>query len=142
VARVKKTGTRPRGINSLRDNFVRWEGLATNARPHLGDIAMLESYLTAFDEVLGRIRAALFEQDVLAAKSSELVRAREGDMARARDLRKRVTGLLRVHFGSDSEKLREFGMKPQARGRRKPAGEEPPPEEPKPEPEPGPSEGA
>jgi hypothetical protein len=144
VAKVKKTGVRAaRGINSLRENFVRWEGLATNARPHLADIASLESYLTAFDEVLGRIRVSLFEQDVQTAKVSALVRARKDDVAKARDLRKRVTGLIRVHFGSDSEKLREFGLKPESRSRRKPAGEEPPPEtEPGPKPEPGPEGGA
>jgi hypothetical protein len=110
--------------------------LATNARLHQADIANLESYLTPFEEVLGRIRASLFEQDVQAAKTRDLVKSRKADLVRARDLRKRVTGLIKVHFGTDSEKLREFGMKPEARGRRKPAGENP--EEPAPEP--GPSE--
>lgn len=126
-------------VNSLRENFVRWEGLATNARLHQADIANLESYLTPFEEVLGRIRTSLFEQDVQAAKTRDLVKSRKADLVRARDLRKRVTGLIKVHFGSDSEKLREFGMKPEARGRRKPPGENP--EEPEaPAPKPGLSE--
>ncbi len=134
MAGVRKTVARRSGINSLRENFVRWEGLATNARPHLGEIASLESYLTAFDEVLGRIRASLFEQDVQAAKTSDLVKTRKADLGRARDLRKRVLGLVKVHFGDDSEKLREFGIKPQSRSRRKsPPGESPEePEEPAP----------
>jgi hypothetical protein len=123
MAKVKRA--RGRGSNSLRENFVRWEGLANNARSRLGEIAMLERYLTDFDEVLGRIRTSLFEQDVQAAKVSGLVHARRVDVAKARDLRKRVTGLVKVHFGSDSETLREFGLKPQVRVRRKPAGEEP-----------------
>jgi hypothetical protein len=141
VAKVKKTGVRGRGINSLRENFVRWEGLATNARLHLGEIASLEGYLTAFDEVLGRVRASLFEQDVQTAKVKELMRARKDDITRARDLRKRVMGLIKVHFGTDSEKLHEFGIKPQPQSRRKPAGEEPPGTKPEPAPEPGPNEG-
>ncbi len=123
---------RGRGSNSLREHFVRWEGLATNARPHLAEIVMLQPYLTAFDEVLGRIRTSLFEQDVQAAKASALVKGRREDVAKARDLRKRVTGLIKVYFGSDSEKLREFGLKPQVRSRRTPAGEAP-------EEQPGPS---
>jgi hypothetical protein len=112
-------------INSLRENFLRWEGLATNARLHQADIANLESYLTPFEEVLGRIRTSLFEQDVQAAKARDLVKSRKADLVRARDLRKRVTGLIKVHFGTDSEMLREFGMKPETRGRRKPLGENP-----------------
>lgn len=122
--------------NSVRENLLRWQALANNSRLHAEEVAGLPEQLTSLEEVLARITSSLFEQEVHTMTLRNLLRTREADIVLARDLRQRVSGILIGHFGVRSEKLRQFGLKPQSsKRRRKPAEGEP--EAPIPTPAPG-----
>ncbi len=125
--------------NTVRENLMRWQTLANNARPHLGEVAGLTEQLAALEEVLARLSKSVFDQEVFTMMLRELLSTRRADVVLARDLRKRVNGILIGHFGASNEKLRQFGLKPQIPGkRRKPA--ESTPEPPTPTPAPGTAE--
>lgn len=114
---------------SMREQFARFQALASNLQAHLVELPGLAANHTAFEELVGRIQASLAEQDVLASRTSDLIRTREQDMKQALELRHRLAGQLQGQFGTTSERLREFGLKPRRRRpRRKPTA--PPPEEP------------
>jgi hypothetical protein len=126
---AKKTKSSTRSLNSLRENFARWQSFASNIRRHLAEMPHIESHLVAFEENLVRIQNALAEQDLLASRSGALLRGRANDVVQARSLRHRLVGQLVGHFGVDSEALKQFGLRPKVSKRRTPA----PPEEPAPQ---------
>jgi hypothetical protein len=115
--------------NTVRERFARFQSLASNLRPRLPEMPALADNHAAFEELVVRIQASLAEQDVLASRTSELIRTREEDMKQALELRHRLAGQLQGHFGTGSEKLREFGIKPRRRRSRR-KSETPAPEEP------------
>ncbi len=116
--------------SSMREQFARFQSLASNLRTHLAELPGLAANHTAFEELVGRIQASLAEQDVLASRTSDLIRTREQDMKLALELRHRLAGQLQGQFGTTSERLREFGVKPRRRRSRRKAPEAPPPEAP------------
>lgn len=127
--------------NTLRENLMRWQTLANNARVQAaGDVPGLADHLAALEEVLTRITTSLHDQEVHVTKVRELLRARREDVATARDLRQRVSGFLIGHYGRGSEKLRQFGIKPKIAGARRKSAEVP--EAPAPAPAPAPSASA
>jgi hypothetical protein len=127
VPRVRRTGP-----GSLGETVAVWKALASNARTVLADMAHVVPDHTAFEESIAKVEASMAEQDILSARATALVHLRREDVARARSLRNKVVAHLQGKFGTESEKLREFGLKPRKR-KVKPRPVEEEPEKPEPE---------
>jgi hypothetical protein len=115
---------------SMREQFARFQSLASNLRTQLAELPGLAANHASFEEVVGRIQVSLAEQDVLASRTSDLIRSREQDMKLAVELRHRLAGQLHGEFGTTSERLREFGLKPRRRRTRRKSPEAPAPQAP------------
>jgi uncharacterized protein YlxW (UPF0749 family) len=101
----------------------RWEtllaGLEAN-RQELGHMEFARVHLTEQLKDLGaeQARRATLQAEVL--KSTRTIRSH---MRSGREFASRIANALRAHYGSRSDKLTEFGFKPDRR-RRPPLGEE------------------
>ena len=126
--------TRRTGPGSLGETMAVWKALASNAKTVLDEMPHVAADHKAFEEAIAKVEASMAEQDILSARATALVHLRREDVARARSLRNKVVAQLQGRFGTESEKLREFGLKPRKRKvKPKPLEEQPEPEKPEPE---------
>jgi hypothetical protein len=122
---------------SIAATATHWRTLANNLRDALPDMPHLAAEHAEFERLVARVESSLAEQNILQGRISVLIRGRVVDLEQGRELRSRLTAQLQGRFGSKSEALRQFGIKPRKRSktRKQIEGEPQVPEPEKPEPE-------
>jgi hypothetical protein len=114
------------GPNSQGETLTVWDALSTAAKPQLADIPQAAADQAAFEGHIADIKVANAEQESLIAKLRDSYKTRREMAKQARILRNRIVSHLQSKFGPDSERLREFGLRPKGRSvRRKAAANTP-----------------
>jgi hypothetical protein len=113
------------GPNSQGETLTVWDALSTAAKPHLADNPQAAADQTALEGAIADIKAANAEQESLTARLRDSIKTRQEKAKQARILRNRIVTHLQSKFGPDSERLREFGLRPKGRVRRKSAANTP-----------------
>jgi len=110
----KQTGPYPKD-QGLASQLIRWRILTEAVQDHLGDMPYVAQNNTQLDKLVAEILSSVAEQKALTARLRVVVRQREAKVAQARDLRSRIASAVVGQYGACSEKLKEFGLKPQKR---------------------------
>jgi hypothetical protein len=124
--------TKPR--NRRAEILAEWHQTATATAANAEELAHLENHRLSLEQLYGELQTLSIEQDVLAASRQEVSKRIAEVLTEGNRTAAFMRTGARQHFGPDSEKLVEFGIKP-FRGirRRKPEPElpeepaEPPP---------------
>ena len=105
--------------NSLTDFVARWERLLAGAEANKDDMPALERWRTQLEAAASDVKAACQRRDQLEAEAREATRELRTLFGLGRDLASRFQSGVRLLYGRRSPKLREFGMKPLLRTRKK-----------------------
>jgi hypothetical protein len=112
-----QTGPAPRN-RTLTSLLIRWRILTEAVKDHLADLPYAAAQNARLDKLVAEILSSAAEQKALTARLRVVIREREAKVEQARDLRSRLTAAVIGRYGPRSEKLKEFGLKPQRRRKR------------------------
>jgi hypothetical protein len=119
--------------NAQADFVTDWEATLTNCRNRAAELPDLSTYI-------GPLETLLAEAKMLTARKKSLRGVKQQEtldlqevMIKGREAALRLRAALKAHYGSKSERLIEFGMRPlRKRGRKPDAEVKPKPVEPAP----------
>jgi ABC-type transporter Mla subunit MlaD len=110
---------------SLAQHLSLWDRLATSARNNIQDLEGLQKVLETLETALGEVRALSRRQITLRAEVQQATRDLDAAKEKANQAAVQVNmGLLAV-YGSKSEKLTEYGLRPWRPRRRKAVPQDP-----------------
>ncbi|MFL6194221.1 MAG: hypothetical protein ACJ75H_08625 [Thermoanaerobaculia bacterium] len=110
---------------SLADVIKEWKQLLATVAANKADLPTLEEYRVQLETELAGAEEESIRQATLQAGVQQTTRNLEGFLTRGREAAVRMRSGIRSKYGLKSEKLTEFGMKPQRK--RKASKEKPPP---------------
>lgn len=116
---------------SFNDQLARWDALNTNLKPQLVDLPHLQKGQEEFEALLRKGFEIAAQQHHYTGLFRQIIVERNKLEAQAKQLADFIASGLRHAFGSKSQKLHEFGVKPRIRRRIKkeeepvPGGAEP-----------------
>jgi hypothetical protein len=106
--------------NSFGERMKHWEGLVAGSKANSTDLEIVRGYTTRLDELIPLTKQANTRQLLAQAEFQQSTRDQEALVEEARELANRIRNGVRTLYGVRSEKLVEFGLKPQRkRGRLK-----------------------
>lgn len=112
----KKKPARP--DQGLAAQMSRWSKLVRGVQNNLDDLGFTAEKTAQLEKLAEEVLCAIGEQRNLTCRLRILVRERDEKIRQAQDLRSRIVAAVIGRYGIYSDKLREFGLKPRARGRR------------------------
>jgi hypothetical protein len=117
------TPTKPRqrriGPKSSGETLTVWDALSTTAKSELSDIPQAAADQASFEGAIADIKTANALQDSLTAQLRDSIKSRQEKTRQARVLRNRVVAHLQSKFGPDSERMRQFGLRPKGLANRR-----------------------
>jgi chromosome segregation ATPase len=122
--------TKPR--NRQAEILAEWKQTSTATAAHLDKLQHLNAQRTALENFHDEFQRLSAEQDTLAAARQEVSKRMQEILAAGNRTAAFLRAGARQHFGPDSEKLVEFGIRPFRSRRRKTTEPEPPSETPNP----------
>ncbi len=114
---------------SIADKVTRWKSLADAMRPRLEEFPHLKEEHGELVAAVEAIEALIVDEDAYTARLRDTIARRRETQTRCVDIASRCTMGLQSHFGKRSQELRQFGIGPLSRRRRKKGEEEPESEE-------------
>ncbi|HEV8577533.1 MAG TPA: hypothetical protein VGX68_00515 [Thermoanaerobaculia bacterium] len=118
-------------VLSIPDQLTDWEKLVTNVWANREELPDLEMYRGPLEQVLGEAKALDARLQSRVGIKQQETKDRRERMRTGRFCASKLRAALKAHYGYQSERLREYGIKPVRTGKRQP--EEP--EQPQPDPE-------
>ncbi|MEP7012404.1 MAG: hypothetical protein ABJC13_18950 [Acidobacteriota bacterium] len=103
------------------ENIRRMELLVANLTPVLEEVPQGRDKHTALDGLLVRAKQLDDEEEQLLGRLRETTAQRRELTAEGARIRRELGAILQAHFGFDNEKLIQFGIRPQARTKKKAA---------------------
>lgn len=110
---------------SLADVIKQWKQLLATVAANKADLPALEEYRVQLETEVTGAEEESVRQATLQAEVQQSTRNLEGFRKRGQEAAVRIRSGIRSKYGLRSEKLTEFGMRPQRR--RKASKEKPPP---------------
>lgn len=114
---------------SIADYQKSFAAMLAGAEANADALAGTEDVRNGLAEAAASVQSALNRQSSLQGQAQQATR----DLENALDVGKRMYSRLRsgvyMHFGQDSEKLKEFGLQPRRLGKKKPTQPSPNPTE-------------
>jgi hypothetical protein len=104
---------------SFAENIRRMELLVANLTSVLEEMPQGKDKHTALNGLLVRAKQFDDEEEQLRGRLRETTAKRRELTAESRRIRRELGAILQAHYGFDNEKLIQFGIRPQARSRRK-----------------------
>lgn len=106
--------------NSFGERMKHWKGLVAGSKANATDLEVVSGYTNRLDELLPLTEQANARQMQAQAEFQQSTRDQEALVEEALELANRIRSGVRTIYGVRSEKLVEFGLKPQRkRGRLK-----------------------
>ena len=116
-----------RGQTTLAAEIDRWQTLANNLAPQIGQMPGLQGQFTQFQTLLAAAIAARNQITMLQANTANAFTERNQLLLDGGDLFSRLTLALQAVHGPESPRLREYGLKPRQRTGRPRKTATPPP---------------
>lgn len=99
--------------NSLGERRKHWKGLVAGSKANATELEVVRGYTTRLDELIPLTEQASTRQLLAQAEFQQSTRDQEVLVEEARELANRIRSGVRTIYGVRSEKLVEFGLKPQ-----------------------------
>lgn len=99
--------------NSFGEQMKHWERIVAVSKENAADLELLSGYTNRLDELVPLTKQANTRQALAQAEFQQSTRDQEVLMEEARELALRIRHGVKSIYGSRSEKLVEFGLKPQ-----------------------------
>jgi hypothetical protein len=101
-----------------------WDVLVTSLQARLGEWTFLQPLYDELQGLISESRGIVLQQEAARAQLHEAIGKRRDLEKRGAELRTRVASHLKAQLGFRNEQLRQFGLSPLPRTRRKPGEEE------------------
>jgi hypothetical protein len=98
--------------NSMAGVQAEWEKLLAGVEANRSELAHVEVFSAQLDAQLNDLRAELARRSAMQADVLQSSRTIQESLRTGRDLARRIGYSLKARYGSRSDKLVEFGLKP------------------------------